>query len=80
MNRERMLLSRIGFTSFTDRNTKSSGLSNLTTRYFQTAEEMTYGIVDGGKLAVQGRYNQNLYLSVSSCSLQGIAVRPLPCN
>ena len=32
------------------------------------------------KLAVQGRYNQSLCLSVSSCSLQGIAERPLPCN
>ena len=32
------------------------------------------------KLAVQGRYNQNLFLSVLSRSLQGIAERPLPCN
>lgn len=32
------------------------------------------------KLAVQGRSNQSLYLSVSSRSLQGIAERPLPCN
>src|SRR5713101_4958769 len=32
------------------------------------------------KLAVQGRYNQSLCLRVSSCSLQGVAVRPLPCN
>jgi hypothetical protein len=32
------------------------------------------------KLAVQGRYNQRLFLHVLSGSLQGIAVRPLPCN
>ena len=32
------------------------------------------------KLAVQGRYKQTLCLWVSSCSLQGIAERPLPCN
>jgi len=32
------------------------------------------------KLAVQERYNQEMRLSVSSCSLQGIAERPLPCN
>ncbi len=32
------------------------------------------------KLAVQGRYNLSLYLCVSSCSLQGVAERPLPCN
>ena len=30
------------------------------------------------KLAVQERYNQKMRLSVSSCSLQGIAERPLP--
>ncbi len=34
----------------------------------------------GSKLAVQGRYNQRLFLHVLSGSLQGIAVRPLPCN
>jgi hypothetical protein len=32
------------------------------------------------KLAVQERYNQKMCLSVSSCSLQGIAERPLPCK
>ncbi len=32
------------------------------------------------KLAVRGRYNQSLGLSVSCCSLQGIAERPLPWN
>ena len=32
------------------------------------------------KLAVQGRYNLNLFLSVLTGSLQGIAERPLPCN
>jgi hypothetical protein len=32
------------------------------------------------KLAVQERYNQNSFLSVSSRSLHGIAERPLPCN
>jgi hypothetical protein len=32
------------------------------------------------KLAVQERYNKKMRLSVSSCSLQGIAERPLPCN
>ena len=30
--------------------------------------------------AVQGRYNENLFLSVLNCFLQGIAERPLPCN
>ena len=34
----------------------------------------------GSKLAVQGRYNQSLFHRVLSRSLQGIAVRPLPCN
>ena len=34
----------------------------------------------GSRLAVQGRYNQSLFLRVLSRSLQGIAVRPLPCN
>jgi hypothetical protein len=32
------------------------------------------------KLAVQGRYNQNLFPRVLTRSLQGIAERPLPCN
>src|SRR5260370_42243062 len=32
------------------------------------------------KLAVQERYKQKKRLGVSSCSLQGIAERPLPCN
>ena len=32
------------------------------------------------KLAVQERYNQKMRLSVSSCSLQGITERPLPCD
>jgi hypothetical protein len=32
------------------------------------------------KLAVQERYNQKMRLSVSSCSLQSVAERPLPCN
>jgi hypothetical protein len=34
----------------------------------------------GSKLAVQERYNQSLFHRVLSGSLQGIAVRPLPCN
>jgi hypothetical protein len=34
----------------------------------------------GSKLAVQGRYNQKPFHRVLSRSLQGIAVRPLPCN
>jgi hypothetical protein len=34
----------------------------------------------GSKLAVQGRYNQNPFHRVLSGSLQGIAMRPLPCN
>ena len=34
----------------------------------------------GSKLAVQERYNQSLFHRVLSRSLQGIAVRPLPCN
>jgi hypothetical protein len=34
----------------------------------------------GAKFAVQERYNQNLFLRVLSGPLQGIAVRPLPCN
>ena len=32
------------------------------------------------KLAVQGRYNLNLFLGVLPRSLQGVAERPLPCN
>jgi|HubBroStandDraft_5_1064220.scaffolds.fasta_scaffold199865_2 hypothetical protein len=32
------------------------------------------------KLAVQERYNQNLFFLVLIGSLQGIAVRPLPCS
>src|SRR5947209_8772967 len=32
------------------------------------------------KLAVQRRYNINLFLSVLTGSLQGVAERPLPCN
>jgi hypothetical protein len=32
------------------------------------------------KLAVQEQYNQKMRLSVSSCSLQGIAERPSPCK
>src|SRR6266480_1762516 len=32
------------------------------------------------KLAVQRRYNLNLFLSVLTGSLQGVAERPLPCN
>jgi len=32
------------------------------------------------KLAVQGRYNLNLFLGVLTRSLQGVAERPLPCN
>ena len=32
------------------------------------------------KLAVQERYNQSRFLGVLLRSLQGIAVRPLPCN
>ena len=34
----------------------------------------------GSRPAVQGRYNQNLFLGVLTCSLQSIAERPLPCN
>ena len=34
----------------------------------------------GARLAVQGRYNVNLFHRVLSRSLQGIAERPLPCN
>src|SRR6266849_6005201 len=34
----------------------------------------------GARLAVQGRYNVNLFHRVLSGSLQGIAERPLPCN
>ena len=36
--------------------------------------------VGGLKFAVQERYNQSLFLRVLSGPLQGIAVRPLPCN
>jgi len=32
------------------------------------------------KLAVQGRYNLNLFLGVLPRSLQGVGVRPLPCS
>jgi hypothetical protein len=34
----------------------------------------------GSKLEVQGRYNQSLFHRALRCSLQGLAVRPLPCN
>ena len=34
----------------------------------------------GPELAVQRRYNLNLFLSVLTGSLQGVAERPLPCN
>jgi hypothetical protein len=30
--------------------------------------------------AVQGRYNLNLFLGVPGRSLQGVALRPLPCS
>jgi hypothetical protein len=32
------------------------------------------------RLAVQERYNENSFLTVLCCSLQGVALRPLPCN
>ncbi len=34
----------------------------------------------GSKLAVQERYNESPFFRVLSCSLQGVALRPLPCN
>ena len=34
----------------------------------------------GARLAVQGRYNVSLFHRVLSRSLQGVALRPLPCN
>ena len=34
----------------------------------------------GSKVAVQGRYNQNLFHRVLERSLQGIAERRLPCS
>jgi hypothetical protein len=34
----------------------------------------------GAKLAVQERYNESSFFMVLSCSLQGVAERPLPCN
>ena len=34
----------------------------------------------GSRLAVQERYNESSFFSVLSCSLQGVALRPLPCN
>ncbi len=37
-------------------------------------------IAAGSKLAVQRRYNLNLFLSVLTGSLQGFAERPLPCS
>jgi hypothetical protein len=32
------------------------------------------------RLAVQERYNDSSFFRVLSCSLQGVAERPLPCN
>jgi hypothetical protein len=46
---------------------------------FSRATDLQFRLLTS-KLAVQGRYNQKVRLSVSSCSLQGIAERPLPCN
>ncbi len=34
----------------------------------------------GSRLAVQERYNESSFFRVLSCSLQGVALRPLPCN
>ena len=34
----------------------------------------------GSRLAVQERYNESSLFRVLSCSLQGVALRPLPCN
>ena len=34
----------------------------------------------GSRLAVQERYNESSLFTVPSCSLQGVALRPLPCN
>ena len=41
---------------------------------------MFRSIAAGSKLAVQRRYNLNLFLSVLTGSLQGFAERPLPCS
>jgi len=34
----------------------------------------------GSRLAVQERYNEGSFFRVLHCSLQGVALRPLPCN
>ena len=34
----------------------------------------------GSRLAVQERCNESSFFMVLSCSLQGVALRPLPCN
>jgi hypothetical protein len=47
---------------------------------FSRSHDLPFFRLSTPKLAVQGRYNQSLCLWVSSCSLQGIAERPLPCN
>jgi len=41
---------------------------------------MFRSIAAGSRLAVQRRYNLNLFLSVLTGSLQGFAERPLPCS
>jgi hypothetical protein len=47
MNRERMLLSRIGYPSFTDWNTRSPGVADLTTLYVRTARPALMFAVKG---------------------------------
>jgi len=47
---------------------------------FSRSQDLPFFRLSTPKLAVQGRYNQSQCLCVSSCSLQGIAERPLPCN
>jgi hypothetical protein len=42
--------------------------------------QMTFFHSFGSRIAVQERYNESSFFRVLSCSLQGVAVRPLPCN
>src|SRR5438105_12741968 len=64
--------------------------SKLSTQTFKPVHNLGYRLCSHGgfsgscnsasKLAVQRRYNMTVFLCVLSGSLQGIAVRPLPCH
>jgi hypothetical protein len=59
---------------------RKEAAANASGSKFSKSSDLQFFRLPTPKLAVQGRYNQRLHLGVSSCSLQGIAERPLPCN